>query len=46
VGVTVASFDEFYRASRGRTLQCVYALTGDLADAGLEHHHPGIKVQL
>ena len=33
VGVTVASFDEFYRASRGRTLQCVYALTGDLAEA-------------
>lgn len=31
--MTVESFDEFYRASRQRTLHCVYALTGDLAEA-------------
>lgn len=27
------SFDDFYRTTRARTCACIYALTGDLAEA-------------
>lgn len=29
----IDSFDDFYRATRVRVVACLFALTGDLADA-------------